>query len=184
TQEPAGSMILVVRTTGDPSLSAPHIESVIRGMDRNLPIFLTMSMEKLMGDAFAQQRLTMVLLASFAALASLMAGVGIYGVTSYLVKQRTHEIRVRMALGAKQRDVLSLVIRQSMITAAGGLAFGLAGAWGLTQLMKGLLFEVTPRDPLTFAGNSLLLLLIALLACWIPAWRASNIDGIEALRSE
>jgi ABC-type antimicrobial peptide transport system permease subunit len=129
-------------------------------------------------------RMAATVLGSFGVLAIVLAAIGIYGVMSYVVAGRTREIGVRIALGAKRRDVLLLIIRQGMTLAAIGLGFGLLGAFGVAQLLSKLLFGVSPVDPLTFAGVSLLLALVAGLACYLPARRATKVDPLVALRYE
>ena len=141
-------------------------------------------MDQLMGSAIARRRLTLVLLLGFASLALLLAAVGIYGVVSYSVSQRKNELGVRIALGAQTGDVLRLVIGQGMKLALGGIALGLLSASALTRWMEGLLFGVRATDPLTFAVISLLLAGVALLACYLPARRATNVDPMIALRQE
>ncbi|HEV2664621.1 MAG TPA: FtsX-like permease family protein, partial [Blastocatellia bacterium] len=144
--------------------------------------FLTM--ERLVSDSVARPRFNTVLLAAFAALALALAAVGIYGVIAYSVSRRAQEIGVRMALGARKSDVIRLVLKQGMAPAVAGAALGLVGAWAATRLMSGLLFEVSATDPVTFAVITLTLMTVALLACYVPARRATKVDPMVALRCE
>jgi putative ABC transport system permease protein len=183
-QEPSRSLALVARTRGNPLAIASTVEQTIRSIDKNLPVFSTRSMDQLLGGAVAQQRLTMVLLAGFAVIALLLAAVGIYGVMSYAVTQRTREIGIRMAMGARQRDVLRLIVGQGMTLTVVGVAIGLGAAFGLTHLMSSLLFGVSATDPLTYGVLTVLLTLVALAACYLPARRATRVDPMVALRYE
>jgi len=142
------------------------------------------TMDQVFSAAISQERFQALLLGMFATLALLLACVGLYGVISYTVVQRTHEIGVRVALGAQPRDVLRLVIRQGMLLTLAGLVVGIAAGTLLTRVLTDMLFGVTPRDPVTFVAVPVLLLVVAFLACWIPARRATRIDPLIALRYE
>jgi len=183
-QEPARSVGLVVRTVGNPLVEGDAVERAIHSIDKDLPVSAIRSMEQLLGISMAQRRLTLTLLLSFAALALLLAGVGIYGVISYSVRQRTHELGIRMALGAQRRDVLKLILTQGLKLALIGVVIGLLTAFALTRWMETLLFNVRPTDPLIFAVIAVVLLLVALFACWLPARRATKVDPMVALRCE
>ena len=174
----------VLRTTGDPLLLSAAIRSEVRQLDPGLPVRNLRSMEQLVGRSIAPQRFNLSLLSLFAALGLLLAAVGIYGVMAYSVSQRTHEIGLRMALGAQARDVLKLVVKQGMALTLVGVAIGLVASFVLTRLMKNLLFGVSATDPATLAGVALLLTCVALLACYLPARRATKVDPLVALRYE
>jgi ABC-type antimicrobial peptide transport system permease subunit len=142
------------------------------------------TMNDVIAGSLARRRFSMTLLNAFAAVALLLASVGLYGVISYLVGQRTHELGVRIALGAGRREVLRLVINHGMKMALGGVAIGLIAAFGLTRLMANMLYGVSPTDPVTFAAIALLLAAVAMAACLVPAWRATKVDPLVALRHE
>jgi putative ABC transport system permease protein len=184
TQEPRTSLGLAVRTQDHPLAVAASVEQAIHSIDKDLPVYEIWTMDQLLGNSLAQRRLTLVLLASFAALALVLATVGVYGVVSYAVRQRTHEFGIRMALGAQAFDVLRLILAQGLKLAVLGIALGLLAAWALTRWMESLLFGVRPTDPLTFGVLAAALLCVALLACWVPARRATKVDPMMALRHE
>ncbi|MGH9853961.1 MAG: FtsX-like permease family protein, partial [Blastocatellia bacterium] len=177
-------MEMVVRTTGDPLALIRSARDAVWSLDKDLPIPAMETMEQRLSESVAQRRLNMLLLCLFAAVALVLAAVGIYGVMSYAVTQRTHEIGIRVALGAQVGDVLRMILRQGMKLAIIGEIIGLAGAFALTRLMAGLLFGVSATDPLTFVAIALLLTGVALLACWIPARRAAKVDPMVALHHE
>ncbi len=179
-----GSMYLVARTTTDPaSMTNPIIEQA-HAIDPDVPVYDVATMQQRFHDSVARQRFAMAMLAAFACFALILAAVGVYGVMSFLVTQGTPDIAIRMALGAQRRSILSLVFQQGMGLALVGIAAGLIGALILTRLMASLLFDVSATDPLTFAGVALLLVLVAVLACYFPAHRAMSVDPMVALRYE
>ncbi len=179
-----GSTNFVLRTTGAPLSLSSAIVGEMGQLDPNVPVRHIRSMEQLVDRSVAPQRFNLSLLALFAGIGLLLAAVGIYGVMAYTVSQRTHEIGLRMALGAQARDVLKLVVKQCLTLALVGVGIGLIASFALTRLMKNLLFGVSATDPVTLAAVSLLLVLVALLACYIPARRATRIDPLMALRYE
>ena len=186
-QRNSSSVGLVVRTMGDPLALASTVQRTIQSIDKDLAVSNFRSMDQLLGNAIARQRLTMALLAGFALLALLLAGVGIYGVMAYAVAQRRRELGIRLALGAQTSDLLQLLIKQGMRLAGLGIVIGLAVALMLAKLMtsfSSLLYGVKSTDPATFALIALILLMVALSACWIPARRATKIDPLVALRHE
>ncbi|HEX8650253.1 MAG TPA: ABC transporter permease [Pyrinomonadaceae bacterium] len=180
----ARNMYLLVRTTSDPSPMTAAITKEIQVLDAELPVFDVHTMEQRLYDSLARQRFSMLLLGVFAAFSMTLAAIGIYGVMTYWVNQRTHEIGIRMALGAQPFNILQLVIRQSLILVSVGLVLGLAGAFALTRVMSSLLFGISATDRLTFVLVSLLLGSIALVASYIPARRAAKVDPMVALRHE
>jgi len=177
-------MILVVRTHGRPLDVVPALRAIVKSLDPDLPLGHLATLDMLIGDSLQGTRFNTVLLGIFAGVALALAAVGIYGVVSWNVAQRTREIGIRQALGADRASVFRLVVGQSMRVVALGLGLGLAGALALSRTLRSLLFETSPFDPLTFAAVALLLGLAALLACWLPARRATRIDPARALRAE
>lgn len=178
------SMSGVVKTSLSPTSLIPAIREQVKAIDPDVPVYGVKSMDDYVSESVALPRLDSTLLGIFAALALALAVVGIYGVMSYGVAQRTSEIGIRMTLGAQRADVLQLVLRQGLAIALAGVAIGIVGALGATQLLSKLLFGVSPFDPFTFAGVSIVLVACALLACYLPAWRATRVDPLVALRYE
>jgi len=178
------AMTIVARTKSDPGAIAATLRAALTSVDKSLPLYAVKPLSEHLRDSLIRRRFNLVLLSLFGGVALLLAAVGIYGVISYGVTQRTHEMGIRTALGAKPRDVLKLVVRQAMVLALGGVGIGLLASLALTRLMKSLLFNVGVTDPLTFAAIALLMTLIALLACVIPAQRATKIDPLVALKYE
>jgi putative ABC transport system permease protein len=183
-QMPINSMNLVVRTTNEPRSLARSLQHEVQSLDRDIPVFRIKTLEQYLGVAVAQPKFNALLLSLFAGLALLLTAIGLYGVMSYSVVQRAQEIGIRVALGARTGDVLMMVLRQGLKLTALGLLIGLAAAYTLTRYMQSLLFGVKPADPLTFAAIALLLIAVALLACWVPARRATKVDPLKALRTE
>ena len=178
------SAFVVARTTGDPMSVAGAARNVVRQMDPTLPVANVRSMKEVVAAALATPRLTGLLLGAFAAIALALAAVGIYGVLAYLVSQRTQEIGVRLAIGADRSEVLRMILRQGLTLALSGVAVGVAAALLLTRLMQSLLYEVKPADPVTFAAVPVILLLVSLLASYIPALRATKVSPLIALRTQ
>jgi putative ABC transport system permease protein len=183
-QSPASWMTLVVRTSSNPLLLASDVSKAVLQVDKAEPVFGVGTLDQRLSGSLAARREKMFLLGVFAAIALALAIVGLYGVMSYSVGQRTHEIGIRMALGAQKCDVLRMVVRQGLRLTLIGVAIGIAGALALTRFMSSLLYGVKPTDPVTFIAVSLLLTAVALLACYIPARRAAKVDPMVALRYE
>jgi predicted permease len=183
-QFPMQSPDIVVRTSADPSLAASAIRGEIKAANKNLPTPAIQTMNEVLATTVAQPRFYTELFGVFGAMALLLAALGIYGLISYSVTQRTQEIGIRIALGARTGNVFSLVVTQGMKLALIGIGIGILSALALTRVMRSLLYEVTPTDPLTFAGAALFLAFVALLASWLPARRAAKVDPMTALRYE
>ncbi len=178
------SVAVLVRAGSDPMSLAGAIRREVRSLDKELPVQDLRTMEQILHESTSEPRFNMLLLGTFAALALILASVGVYGVVSYSVLQRSQEMGIRMALGAQRRDVLKLVVSQGMTSALVGVGIGLAAALGLTRVMSSLLYGVQPTDPLTFVAVGLLVSFVALLASYIPARRATEVDPIVILRYE
>jgi ABC-type antimicrobial peptide transport system permease subunit len=174
----------LVRTRGDPHLSIPAVSEQLRIASAGFPVGHIRTMDEVMGQSTARQRFNMLLLTIFGAVALLLAAIGIYGMMSYSVAQRTQEMGIRMALGADRGTILKLVVWQGMRLAFVGVAAGIAASFALTRLLSTFLFGVKPWDPKVFVSAPLLLTVIALLAVWLPATRASRISPMRALREE
>jgi putative ABC transport system permease protein len=183
-QNPWRTMTIIVRTSGDPAAIAPAVRREIRAFDKDLPVARVATMAQVVRERMFQPRVYGAMFGIFAAAALLLASVGLYGVMAYSVAQRTHEIGVRMSLGAQPRDVLRLIVRQGARLTVLGLAIGLPVAFGLARLLRGTLYGVSPSDPATFVGISILLTTVAIVASYLPARRAARVDPMEALRSE
>src|SRR5216684_2497699 len=180
----AGGGNIVVRSTGDPAALTSGIRAAVRSLDPDVPLYDVRSMEDIVSENTASRRLSVVLIGSFAVLALVLAGVGVYGVMAYVVTQRRHEIGIRMALGANQKNILEMVLRQGLRLALVGIAGGLAGALALTRFLSSMLFQVSALDLETFALGAIGLGLVLLLACCLPARRATHVDPLVALRYE
>jgi len=183
-QFPDTKLRFAIRTDRDPASIGQSVRRLVLARDRTVPVENLVSMENVIGDSLAPQRTISVTLALFAAVALMLACIGLYGVLAYSVSRRTHEIGVRVALGASRREVLGLVLKRGMALALSGLAAGIVAAFGLTRLLKDMLFGIAPSDPATFMAVSVLLTLVAALACAIPARRAAKVDPMVALRYE
>jgi putative ABC transport system permease protein len=183
-QEYLSGMALLVRTKGDPEEIVGSLHNEMRALNKDVPLFSVQTMSERIGGQLAADRMIAVLLSVFGGGALLLAAIGIYGVMGYAVAQRTHEIGIRLALGAEQRDILRLIVGQGMVLIAIGAGIGLAITLAATQVLKSLLFGVSATDPLTFASVIVVLVGVALLACYLPARRATKVDPLEALRYE
>jgi putative ABC transport system permease protein len=180
---PSSSMAVVVRGRVAPAALVPSMRQAVRSLDSQLPVNFK-TLDQVFSSSLDQRRFSLVIFGVFGSVALLLAAMGIYGVTSYAVAQRTQEIGIRMALGAQMSDVLKLVLKNGMSLALIGAAIGLGGAFAVTRVMSSLLFGVTPTDATTFTAVSAVLIIVALLACYIPARRATKVDPLVALRYE
>jgi putative ABC transport system permease protein len=183
-QNSSGAFTLVVRSQGDPAVLTSSVRAAVRAADPELPVYSARTLDELVSERTAQRRLAVLLISVFAALALVLAAVGIYGVMSYAVTQRTQEIGIRMALGAERDHIVRMVLRSGTVMALCGVGIGLVAALGLARLIAALLFQTSPADPPTFSVVPVLLLGVALLACYLPARRATKVDPIIALRHE
>lgn len=183
-QQPIRSVAVLARTSAEPTSVVAAIENLVRGMDKDLPVYSIRTMDQVLETSIAQQRMSMVVFVVFAAVALVLASIGLYGVVAHSVTERRHEIGVRMALGAERRHVLALVVRQGLSMALAGTAIGVAGALALSRTVQDLLFGVKATDPLTFIVVVSVLLCVATVACYVPAWRATRVDPTQALRAE
>ncbi len=183
-QSPTGANVFVTRTTGDPLAALAQVRAEFRAINPVMPLASTATLESLLDDSLRERRFHLAMLGAFATVALLLAALGVYGVMSHATTERTHEIGVRMALGARAADVLTMVMRQGAILAVAGALGGLLGAAAATRLLRGMLFGVTPLDPLAYVGAGVLLLGAGMLACYLPARRAARLDPVTALRVE
>ncbi|NIM50755.1 MAG: FtsX-like permease family protein, partial [Gemmatimonadales bacterium] len=183
-QRPYYTMRLAIRTAGEPTSVARALRFAVRELDRNIPLAELATMDQLLARSTARRRVIAISLTLFASAALLLATIGLYGVLAYYVSQRTHEIGIRVALGARAAQVVQLVLTRGVGLVTVGIVLGVAAAFGVTRFIQRMLFGVEPTDPTTFAAVSLLLALIALIACLIPAWRALRVDPLTALQAE
>jgi putative ABC transport system permease protein len=178
-------MFVAVRTaTSNPLALLPAVQNAFWAVDKNVALAQSRTMEDLIAKSLANRKFTMLLLTTFAGIDVVLAAIGLFGVMSYSVVQRAREIGVRMALGARRMDIFNLIVREGMILTGIGLGIGIGGAFALTRLISGLLFGISPTDVSTFVVLSAFLALVAFLACWWPARRASHVDPMIALRAE
>jgi putative ABC transport system permease protein len=183
-QVPSGGMTVVIKGSSDPNQLISSVRSAIKAIDPDQPIYSPRTMNEIRAESVAGDRLNLTLLSLFAGIALVLAIVGIYGVMSYSVTQRTHEIGIRMAIGARPRDVFRMILGQGMKLALIGVGVGLLLAFALTRLMATMLFGVEPTDATTFTGISILLISVALLACYLPGRRATKVEPTISLRYE
>ena len=183
-QDSFGSMFVVARTSVEPTSLAAAVRQAASEVDKTAAVSDVKTMEHIVNDSVTQPRFNLFLLGLFSSIALLLSAAGIYGVTAYSVTQRTHEFGIRMALGAQVGDVLRMILRQGMLLICIGIGVGLVAAFALTRLLRTLLFGVSVTDPLTFVVITFVLTLVALIACYVPARRATKVDPLTALRYE
>jgi len=184
TQYVTRAMNVVLRSSNDPAALAPALQQQVHEVDSDLPLYNVLTMQHRLDESLARRRFTMVLLGIFAAIALVLATIGIYGVMAYLISQGTRDIGIRIALGATPNEILALTVGKGMVLAFSGAAIGVLAAFAITHLLRSLLFGIGSGDPVTFCAVPLLLMIVALLASYIPARRASRIDPATALRHE
>jgi ABC-type antimicrobial peptide transport system permease subunit len=178
------SMRVVIRTSGDAAAAMSSIRKLVSDIDRTQPVYEFQTLAQSLSDSIAPRRFNLFLLLIFAATAMAMAVIGIYGVIAYSVAQRTHEIGIRIALGARRVEIVGMVVRHGMMMTFAGIVMGVIAAIALTRLMETLLYDVTPNDPPVYAAAAAILVVTALIACWGPAARAAAVDPVIALRQE
>lgn len=183
-QGPTGSLIFVVRTTGEPNALLGQLKAAIWETNKTQPFYAVTTMDQLVDDSLKARRFNLMLLGAMAALALVLAAIGIYGVMSFITRQRTHEMGIRIALGAQATDILKLVLGQGMALTAIGLVIGLSASFAFTRLLASLLFNIGATDLATYAAITCLLAVVALFACYVPARRATKVDPLVALRYE
>jgi ABC-type antimicrobial peptide transport system permease subunit len=177
-------MNIVVRAQGEPLRLLPAIRDQVRALDSELPIYKARDLGDYLTDSIAQRRFTSILVSAFAAAGLLLATIGLFGLISYSVEQRRNEIGIRVAVGAERADIIAMIVRGGVLLALAGIAVGLVGTLAISRVLKNQLFGVSATDPLTFLGVALGLIAVAAAACYIPAWRAANVDPLVALRNE
>jgi putative ABC transport system permease protein len=183
-QMPMSPMTVVIRAAGDARALQNSVRGVVQSLDKNAPVYGLSTVEEIVGRSVAAPRFNTLLLGLFAGVALILTAVGLYGVIAYSVAQNTQQIGIRVALGAQTTDVFRMIVGQGTRLTVVGVLIGLAAAYGLTRLMSSLLYGVAATDPWTFAGVAALLMLVAMLACYLPARRATRIDPVVALRYE
>ena len=183
-QDPPGDFTVALRTAVDPASMRSAVEGVVASISRDMPVSLMRTMEQVLDASIARQRMALLVLSVFAGVALILAASGLYGLVAHSVTERTHEIGVRMALGAERRDVIRLVITHGLSMTVAGIVVGVAGAAALSKSLEGLVFGVQPTDPATFASVVVMLFAVSLAACYLPAWRATRIAPTTALRMD
>jgi len=177
-------LVLAVHTTGDPEMLTATIRSIVHDADPNVPMLKFSTMDRVVSRSVAEPRVYTILLAVFAVLALTLAAIGLYGLVSFTVSQRTHELGIRVALGAARGEILRLVLGEGLRLTIVGAALGLVGAWAASRVLRTIVSTVEPNDPIAFAAVIVLLLAVALVATWLPAHRAAQVDPIVALRTD
>jgi putative ABC transport system permease protein len=183
-QSPGYSSVVFLRSAGNPEALGESIRHEVQSIDPNIPVFSVRTMDQIIARSMAERRFALQLLGIFAGVALLLAAIGIYGVMAYSFSQRTHEIGIRIALGAQRVDIFRMAVGEGMQLVAIGLAIGLVGAAALSRSARTMLFDVSPADPITFGAISATLAAVAFLACYVPARRATRVDPLVALRDE